>query len=236
MTTSSQATPMLADLDPATTVVVATHNAHKLAELKSILQDVLPGMTFVALSDLGDFEEPEETGHTFFDNATIKARAALVQTGLTMAVADDSGICVDVLDGAPGVLSARYCGHHGDDAANNAKLLEVLAPISEDHRRAHFHSTVVFIDGPDILRGDGDVWGRIGHEERGAGGFGYDPLFIMDDEVAELNGKTMAELSPAEKNAVSHRFRALKQLAERIAARPPRPEDWDEAFAEGDEV
>ena len=108
-----------AELDPQKTIVVATGNAHKLTEIEAILGAALPGTRFVAVGQLGDFEDPEETGTTFAENALIKARAAVAETGFT-AVADDSGLVVDALDGAPGVYSARYAGVHGDDAANNA--------------------------------------------------------------------------------------------------------------------
>lgn len=212
----------ISTLDPATTVVVATHNAHKLTEIKEILSPAVPDFNFVALSDLGDFEEPEEDGSTFFDNACIKARAALLATGLKMAIADDSGICVDALDGAPGIHSARYVGHHGDDAANNELLLKNLEGVEE--RGAHFHSTVVMIWGPNIVAGYGNCPGTIGFEERGKGGFGYDPLFYPE----ATPGKTMAELTAEEKNAISHRFYALQDLAEKVRTQPPVYMEWDE--------
>ncbi len=203
-------------LDPATTIVVATGNAHKLTEIEAILSQRLEGYRFVALGELGDFPEPVEDGDDFFQNALIKARAALDETGLSMAVADDSGLCVDALGGAPGILSARWAGEHGNDDANNDKLLAELADVPEGGRDAYFHSTVVLVerdeDGEGVLRGDGDVAGTIGFERRGANGFGYDPLF----NVTELPGRTMAELSPDEKNAISHRFHALMDLASKI--------------------
>ena len=132
----------LAGLDPKVTVVVATGNAHKLDEIRAILAPIMGGMRFVALSELGDFPDPVEDGQTFLENALIKARAALDETGLAMAVADDSGLCVDALGGAPGVHSARWAGRHGDDDANNDKLLAELAGVPEGRRTAHFHSTV----------------------------------------------------------------------------------------------
>lgn len=208
-------------LDPTTTVVVATHNAHKVIEIEAILAPVMPGVRFVALGDLGDFPEPAETGQTFFDNATIKAKDALDVSGLQMAIADDSGICVDVLDGAPGIYSARYAGDHGDDAANNQLLLDTLAQAGEPQSPAHFHSTVVFIDRWDILSADGDVYGHITPEPAGTNGFGYDPLFVPDGQ----GGRTMAELSAEEKNAISHRGVALRALAEKIKNRPPMPDE-----------
>ncbi len=197
-----------ATLDPATTVVVATGNLHKLVEIQDILGQALPRARFVALGQLGDFDEPEETGATFAENALIKARAAVAETGLT-AVADDSGLVVDALDGEPGVRSARYAGVHGDDAANNAKLLTALANTPAPDRTARFMSVVALVrpSGEELL-GTGACEGAIGFEPRGAHGFGYDPLFLPCDAP----GKTMAELEPAEKNAISHRFHALTDL------------------------
>ena len=202
-------------LDPESTVVVATGNAHKVTEIEAILGPVMEDVTFVALGDLDlpGYEEPEENGATFYDNALIKAAAAADATGLT-AVADDSGLVVDALDGAPGVLSARWAGVHGDDAANNAKLLDQLRDVPAEGRRARFHSCVVLVDnaGP-VLAGEGDCEGSVGFEPRGTGGFGYDPLFLPDDAP----GKTMAQLTPGEKNAISHRFHALEALAAQLA-------------------
>ena len=202
----------IAALDPARTVVVATGNAHKLVEIEDILGRALPGVRFVALGQLGDFEDPEENGATFAENALIKARAAVQETGLT-AVADDSGLVVDALGGEPGVFSARYAGVHGDDAANNAKLLDRLVGVSEGDRAARFMSVValVYPDGRE-LTGTGACEGAIGFEGRGDHGFGYDPLFLPDDTP----GKTMAELEPEEKNAISHRFHALVDLCGKL--------------------
>jgi XTP/dITP diphosphohydrolase len=198
-------------------VVVATGNAHKVDEIRGILSPLMPEMCFVALGDLGDFPDPVEDGATFFDNAMIKAEAAIAATGLLMAIADDSGLCVDELGGAPGIQSARWAGEHGNDAANNAKLLHELANVPDERRGAHFHSTVVLIreavnGARDIIAGHGDCPGRIGYEPRGNGGFGYDPLFLPDDAP----GKTMAELTPEGKNAISHRRRALDDLGRNL--------------------
>ena len=202
----------IATLDPARTVVVATGNAHKLVEIEDILGRALPDVRFVALGQLGDFEDPEENGATFAENALIKARAAVQETGLT-AVADDSGLVVDALGGEPGVFSARYAGVHGDDAANNAKLLDRLAGVSEGDRAARFMSVValVYPDGRELI-GTGACEGVLGFEGRGDHGFGYDPLFLPDDTP----GKTMAELEPEEKNAISHRFHALVDLCGKL--------------------
>lgn len=202
----------IATLDPARTVVVATGNSHKLVEIEDILGRALPDVRFVALGQLGDFEDPEENGATFAENALIKARAAVQETGLT-AVADDSGLVVDALGGEPGVFSARYAGVHGDDVANNAKLLDRLAGVSEGDRAARFMSVValVYPDGRELI-GTGTCEGVIGFEGRGDHGFGYDPLFLPDDTL----GKTMAELEPEEKNAISHRFHALVDLCGKL--------------------
>lgn len=200
-------------LDPAATIVVATGNAHKLVEIEAILSEALPGTRFVALGQLGDFDDPEETGTTFAENALIKAHAAVAETGLA-AVADDSGLVVDALDGAPGVYSARYAGVHGDDAANNAKLMRELADVPEAERTARFMSVVALVraDGTE-LTGTGACEGHVGFEGRGEYGFGYDPFFLPNDTP----GKTMAELTPEEKNAISHRFHALKDLCSKLA-------------------
>ena len=194
------------------TVVVATGNAHKVVEIEAILSRVMPGVRFVALGELGDFPDPVEDGADFYENALIKARAAQEQTGCAMAVADDSGLCVDALGGAPGIYSARWAGEHGNDAANNQKLLRELADVADADRGAHFHSSVVLVRGQEVLRGDGDCPGAIGHEPRGNNGFGYDPLFWP----ADTPGQTMAELSADEKNRISHRFHALQDLAARL--------------------
>ncbi len=192
-------------LDPARTVVVATGNPHKVTEIEAIVR-------FVALGELGDFPDPVENGANFFENALIKARAAVAETGLPMAIADDSGLCVDALDGAPGIFSARWAGEHGNDDANNDKLERLMADVPDESRGARFHSTVVLVRGDEVLRGDGDCKGVIGHKRRGDHGFGYDPLFLPTDTP----GKTMAELTPAEKNAISHRFHALEDLARKL--------------------
>ncbi|EEE17416.1 non-canonical purine NTP pyrophosphatase, RdgB HAM1 family [Lancefieldella rimae] len=200
-------------LDPERTIVVATGNAHKLVEIEAILSSVMPRVTFVALGELGDFPEPEETGTNFRDNALIKALAALDETPFFAAIADDSGLCVDALNGAPGIYSARYAGEHGNDVKNNAKLLEELKDVPEEDRTARFHSTValVYRDG-NVLVGEGNCEGSIDFTPHGENGFGYDPLFLPQDTP----GKTMAELTPEQKNAISHRFHALQALASQI--------------------
>ena len=208
----------IATLDPEATVVGATGNAHTLTEIEAILGQIMDDCRFVALGDLGDFEDPDENGETFYDNALIKAQAALDETGLQMAVADDSGLCVDALGGNPGIHSARWAGEHGNDAANNEKLLAQMADVPDAERTARFHSTVVLVtrdeDGEEILAGNGDCEGTIAHDLRGTNGFGYDPLF----DLADIPGKRMAELVPEEKNAISHRRRALDDLVSKLGA------------------
>lgn len=199
-------------LDPEKTVVVATGNLHKLEEISAMLGPQLPGMRFVALGQLGDFPDPDENGLTFRDNALIKAEAAVAETGLA-AIADDSGLAVDALDGAPGVHSARYCGRHGDDAANNELLLKNLADVPDDQRTARFVSVIALVSRSGLVMvGQGTCEGAVGRAGRGDHGFGYDPLFLP----ADTPGKTMAELLPEEKNAISHRFHALQDLLRQL--------------------
>ena len=192
----------IAALDPEKTVVVATGNAHKVTEIEAILAPVMPGVTFYALGELGDFPDPVENGDTFAENAVIKAQAASEQTGLP------------ALFGEPGIMSARWAGVHGDDVRNNAKLMREMEGVADDERTARFHSSVVLLypDG-SCVTGEGDCEGTIGHEPRGEHGFGYDPLFWP----ADTPGRTMAELEPAEKNAISHRAHALADLARQLA-------------------
>lgn len=208
-------------LDAEHTVVVATGNAHKLVEIEEILGAALPGTRFVAIGQLGDFDDPEETGTTFAQNAIIKAEAAVAETGFA-AVADDSGLMVDALDGEPGVYSARYAGAHGDDAANNEKLLAKLEGVEDARRTARFASAIAFIEPSGLVTmGEGFCEGMIGREGRGDHGFGYDPLFLPNDTP----GKTMAELGPQEKNAISHRFHALQDLYAKLGAGMTAGED-----------
>ena len=202
------------DVQAFDTVVVATGNAHKILEIEAILGAVMPGVRFRSIKEFDGYVEPEETGTTFEENAFIKAEAAFAATGLP-AIADDSGLVVDALDGEPGVYSARYSGVHGDDEANNAKLLVRLAEVGADdesQRRARFVSCVAFVADDARMAGVGTCEGAIGYEGRGTNGFGYDPLFLPDDTP----GKTMAELDPDEKNAISHRRHALDALADAL--------------------
>ena len=198
----------ISELRLDSTVVVATGNPHKVTEIEEILGPRMPGVRFVALGELGDFPEPVEDGSSFFDNAMIKARDALDETGLLVAVADDSGLCVDSLGGAPGIFSARFAGEPCDDAANNALLLKNLADKTD--RTARFVCAIACVFPEDVSRGyfvRGEVEGKIIDEYRGEGGFGYDPLFYY----APLK-KTFAELTADEKNSISHRARALESF------------------------
>lgn len=190
------------------TVVVASNNAHKAEEIAAAL--AFPGWEFRTLRELGIESDPAEDADSFEGNARIKAQAARVVSGGKAVLADDSGLAVDVLDGAPGVYSARYAGENATDADNNAKLLDVLADVPDEARTGRFVCTLVFIDedGTETIA-CGTIEGRIGHEARGDHGFGYDPLFLPD--VFD-DGRTLAEALPHEKNAVSHRGNALRQL------------------------
>lgn len=194
------------------TVVIASNNAHKAREIAEALD--FPGWEFRTLRELGIASDPEEDADTFEGNARIKARAAREASGGRAVLADDSGLVVDALDGAPGVRSARYAGEDATDAANNSKLLDELADVPDAQRTARFVCTLVFIDedGSEEVA-HGVVEGRIGHAERGEHGFGYDPLFLPDVFGGE---RTLAEALPQEKNAVSHRGNALRALRARI--------------------
>ena len=192
---------------PVRRIVVATSNSGKLAEISEILR---AQFDLVAQRDLG-IADAEETASTFVENALLKARQATRVSGLP-ALADDSGICVDALGGAPGLISALYAGRHGDNAANNAKLLDALRDVPEAQRTAHFHCTIVLLrhaDDPAPLIAEGHWHGRILHAPRGNNGFGYDPIFF--DPVL---GQGAGELDAAVKNRVSHRGQALMRLRE----------------------
>ena len=190
------------------TVVIASNNAHKALEIAEALD--FPGWEFRTLRQMGIESDPAEDADTFLGNARIKAYAAHKASGGKAVLADDSGLEVDALAGAPGVFSARYAGEDADDARNNAKLLEALADVPDDRRTARFVCTLVFVDedGTETIA-TGTIEGRIAHEERGGGGFGYDPLFLPD---VFADGRTLAEASSQEKNSVSHRGNALRTL------------------------
>ena len=182
-------------------LVVASGNKNKLREIG----EIFPNFEVVSQKDMGFDEEVEETGKTFAENALIKAHAASKALGC-IALADDSGLCVDALDGAPGIYSARYCGHHGSDKENRDLLLKNMEGIT--NRKAHFMSAIalVYPDGRELVA-EGSTHGEILTEEVGEGGFGYDCIFKSDD----LN-KSFGVASAEEKNAVSHRFRALQAI------------------------
>ena len=204
-------------------VCAASNNAGKLKELRRILEQM--GHEVRSLRDLGIDLDPEETGTTFAENARIKAEAFCKASGLP-TVADDSGLCVDALHGAPGVYSARYAGCHGDDAANNAKLLHEMEAVPVGGRAAQFVSAICFMlpDGR-TLEVAGECPGSISFAETGTNGFGYDPLFVPDriglpDGTTTENTahRSYAELTDAEKDAISHRGRAMEKLAEQLPA------------------
>ncbi|WP_019137647.1 RdgB/HAM1 family non-canonical purine NTP pyrophosphatase [Cellulomonas massiliensis] len=195
-------------------LVLATHNAHKVGELRAILAPGLPGLTESDVVGAGDVGAPEpvEDGVTFAENALIKARALAAFTGLP-AVADDSGLAVDVLGGAPGIFSARWSGRHGDDAANLALLLAQLADVRPEHRGARFVCAAALVtpDGVEHVE-HGSLIGVLATAPRGEHGFGYDPVLVPTNET-----RTCAELTPEEKNAISHRGQAFRALAPAIA-------------------
>jgi len=195
------------------TIVLASRNKKKIAELQAILAADLPEVSILSLDDIGLEGEIEENGLTFEENALIKARAAMTASGGRYAgVGDDSGLSVDALDGAPGIYSARYAGGHGDDAANNALLIQNLADVPPERRTARFVCCIacVFPDGREVVV-RGETEGLIIDTPRGEGGFGYDPYFYYPPY-----GKTFAELTAAEKNAISHRGKAIAKLAEAL--------------------
>lgn len=195
-------------------VVLASRNAHKIKELQAILSEKIPSLTLHSLDDVGFEGDIDENGTTYEENALIKARAAMEASGGRWAgLGDDSGLSVDVLDGAPGVYSARYAGSHGDTRANNELLLKNLEGVPVEARTARFVCCMACVlpSGESIVR-RGEVEGLILDEYRGTDGFGYDPLFYIPSL-----GKTFAELSAEDKNAISHRGRAIEALSVALA-------------------
>ncbi|WP_208863298.1 RdgB/HAM1 family non-canonical purine NTP pyrophosphatase [Mycolicibacter icosiumassiliensis] len=195
---------------PVTQLLVASRNRKKLAELSRVLEHAgVSGVQLVSLDEVPPYPEAPETAATFEENALAKARDGYAATGLP-CVADDSGLTVAALNGMPGVLSARWSGSHGDDAANTALLLGQLRDVPDERRGAAFVSACALVWGPGVehevvVRGE---WaGSIAREPRGEGGFGYDPVFVPAED-----DRTAAQLSPAEKDAASHRGRALELL------------------------
>lgn len=191
-------------------IIIATHNKHKLEEMSRILSPM--GYEVVTDRDIGiELTDAEENGETFLDNARIKAESGCRESGLP-CIADDSGLCVDALDGAPGVFSARYSGVHGDDEGNNKKLLSELSGVPTEKRTAHFACAICvsFPDGSEVTA-TGKCEGYIGYEKKGTNGFGYDPLFMVGD-------RSLAEMTAEEKDAISHRGNALKELQKILPA------------------
>ena len=189
--------------------LIATHNNKKRDELQRILAPL--GIRVLLAGEAGiNLTEVEETGETFEENALLKARSGCLESGLP-CVADDSGLCVDALDGAPGVYSARYGGEHGNDNANNQKLLSALEGLPAEKRTARFVSVAccVYPDGR-VITARGECEGSIGFVPEGSGGFGYDPLFLPVEFGGEL---TMAQLSAAQKDSISHRGKSVRRLA-----------------------
>ena len=192
------------------TFVLATHNQHKIEEFNAILGELVPGINVIGY----DGPEPIEDGVNFAENALIKARAAAAHTGLP-SLSDDSGICVDVLGGMPGIFSARWAGNAKDNSANVQLLLDQMSDVRESDRGAHFtcHIAVVIPETNDEFVVVGNWPGTIAREVHGVNGFGYDPVFIPEGYEV-----TAAILDPAEKNKLSHRSRALQALADRLSS------------------
>ncbi len=190
-------------------VVLATRNEHKVAELREILADVCAELALevVGAGDFPDAPDVVEDGVTFEENALLKAQALARHTGLP-ALADDSGLAVDVMGGAPGIFSARWAGRHGDDRANLELLLAQLADVRDEHRAAAFVcAAVLALPDGTVRSAEGRMPGRVAREPRGENGFGYDPVLVVDGD-----GRHAAELSPEEKNAVSHRGEAFRAI------------------------
>ena len=199
---------------PDRTLLLATRNAAKLGELRRMLDAAdVTGIRVLGLADVPEFPEEPETGATFAENALAKARDAVKATGLP-AVADDSGLTVEALNGMPGVLSARWAGRHGDDGANLELVLGQVADVPDDRRGASFVcAAALVVPGGDEVVVQGEWTGRLARAPRGRGGFGYDPVFVPDGET-----RTSAELAPQEKDALSHRGRAMRALLPHLRA------------------
>ncbi|MDO9026293.1 MAG: XTP/dITP diphosphatase [bacterium] len=192
-------------------IVIATRNAHKLREISQILK--VDGVEFLSLNDLPEYPEVEETGKTFADNALLKAQTVAYHSGC-WALADDSGLEVDALQGRPGVHSARYAGEQADSAKNIQKLLAELKGLPQEKLNARFVCTMALVSNHNrAYFTEGKIEGRITDQPRGRNGFGYDPVFWLPQYE-----KTMAQLSPEEKNGISHRTLALKKIAPLIAS------------------
>jgi len=200
--------------DPAEPIEIflASRNAKKLAEMQRILVEHVPSVRVLGLDDVEPYDEPVEDQPTFEGNALVKARAGLAATGLP-SLADDSGLCVDALNGMPGVLSARWSGKPKDDARNNRLLLEQLEDVPEGRRTASFRAAIALCTPVAELVVEGEMTGRVIREMRGSNGFGYDVLFVPDDQDDEL---TSAEMDAVAKDAISHRGRAMRDLAPQV--------------------
>jgi XTP/dITP diphosphohydrolase len=194
-------------------VFLASRNAKKIEEMRRILDAHLPGIEVLGLDDVTPYDEPVEDQATFEGNALLKARAGLAATGLP-SLADDSGLCVDALNGMPGVLSARWGGRAKDDVVNNRLLLEQLADVPDERRTAQFRCVVALChpDGQERVA-PGEMPGRVIRELRGSGGFGYDVLFVPDEQDGEL---TSAEMSAEAKDRISHRGHSLRAIAPEV--------------------
>lgn len=208
-----------------TQVFLASRNAKKLIEMRRILAEYVPDVEVLGLDDVAPYDEPAETEPTFEGNALLKAHAAVEATGLP-SLADDSGLCVDALNGMPGVLSARWAGSAKDDLANNTLLLDQLADVPDERRGAHFTCAVAFaypVGAAGVAEHvvHGEMRGRVIREMRGSGGFGYDVLFVADrdDPVdgVDPDERTSAELPADEKDAISHRGKAIREIAPVVA-------------------
>ena len=197
---------------------LASRNRKKLEEMERLLRAHAPGVEVIGIDDVPDYDEPVEDQPTFAGNALLKARRGFEVTGLP-SLADDSGLCVHALNEMPGVLSARWSGPPKDDARNNRLLLAQLEDVPDERRGAHFACAVAFCHpgGEHVVHGR--MTGRVIREQRGSGGFGYDSLFVADEHAAPGSGPalTSAELSPAEKDRISHRGRALREIAPFVA-------------------
>jgi XTP/dITP diphosphohydrolase len=207
---------------PAPRVFLASRNARKVAEMARLLGEHVPGVEVLGIDDVAAYAEPVEDQPTFEGNALLKARAGFAATGLP-SLADDSGLCVDALNGMPGVLSARWSGPPtgpGQDDRNNDLLLAQLADVPDERRTAHFTCAVVLCHADGVETVHGEMAGRVIREKRGSGGFGYDVLFVADEHADERGGAglTSAELTPEQNDAISHRGRALREIAPTVAA------------------
>jgi XTP/dITP diphosphohydrolase len=201
---------------PGRVLLIATHSRHKLTELRDLLD--LPDASLFSPADVGIDDEPDESARTFRGNALRKARFYASRAGLP-TLADDSGLEVDALDGGPGVRTKRYAGPDATDADNNALLLRELDGLPPDERGARYRCVLAFLDGPDAepLVRSGSFAGRIATSPRGTGGFGYDPIFEPSGEPP--GGRTVGQLTAAEKNRLSHRGKAARAMARALRAR-----------------